>query len=179
MTERHIEAVLWDFGGVFTSSPFEAFAKYEEENRLPTDFIRKVNSTNPDTNAWALLEANEISREQFGELFREESAGLGHPVDGLEVLELLSGQLRPRMVETLRTCKEHFKVACITNNMKPKDPSLDTIEKRQFTDTGEVMTLFDAIIESSIEGVRKPQPRIYKIACERLAVEPPTLRLFG
>lgn len=167
-----IKAILWDFGGVFTSSPFEAFERYELHHNLPRDFIRKVNSTNPNTNAWARLESNSITRDEFDGLFRQESESLGYPVSGAEVLTLLSGQLRPRMVEVLRTCKKHYKVGCITNNMKPADPSLNTVEKRQFTDTGEVMTLFDVIIESSIEGVRKPNPEIYMIACRRLDVEP-------
>lgn len=167
-----LKAILWDFGGVFTSSPFEAFERYEQEHNLPKDFIRTVNSTNPNSNAWAQLESNSITREEFDGLFRRESELLGHGVSGAEVLTLLSGQLRPRMVKVLRTCKEHYKVGCITNNMKPIDPSLDTVEKRQFTDTGEVMTLFETIIESSIEGVRKPNPKIYKIACRRLGVEP-------
>ena len=138
-----IKAILWDFGGVFTSSPFEAFERYERDHNLPKDFIRTVNSTNPNSNAWAQLESNSITREEFDGLFRRESELLGHSVSGAEVLTLLSGKLRPRMVKVLQTCKEHYKVGCITNNMKPIDPSLDTVEKRQFTDTGEVMTLFE------------------------------------
>ena len=167
-----IKAILWDFGGVFTSSPFEAFSLYEHEKHLPDNFIRTVNSTNPDDNAWAKLESNAITREQFDGLFREESRQLGHPVNGVEVLNLLSGTLRPRMVEVLRECKKQFKVACITNNMKPIDPNHDSVEKRQFTDTGGVMALFDLIVESSVEGVRKPEPQIYQIACNRLGVNP-------
>ena len=167
----NIRAVLWDFGGVFTSSPFEAFNRYEKEHGLPTDFIRTVNSTNPDANAWAQLEANTVSREQFDELFHKESQALGHPVRGADMLNLLSGQLRPRMVQVLRMCKEHFKVGCITNNIKPSDPEQNTPATRQFTDTGPIMAMFDVIIESSIEGVRKPSPRIYQIACERIGVD--------
>lgn len=167
-----IHAVLWDFGGVFTSSPFEAFERFEQENGLPKDFIRTINSTNPNNNAWARLEANEITREDFNGLFRLESANLGHPVNGVDVLELLSGKLRPRMVTTLAKCKKHFKVGCITNNMKPVNPEQNTAATRQFTETGPIMEMFDVIIESSIEGVRKPTPRIYEIACERLEVKP-------
>ena len=167
-----IRAVLWDFGGVFTSSPFEAFERFESDHSLPQNFIRTVNSTNPDNNAWAKLEANEISRETFDELFQLESEALGHTVRGADVLLLLSGKLRPRMVEALATCKNHFKVGCITNNMKPVDLSQNTPANRQFTDTGPIMAMFDTIVESSIEGVRKPNPRIYEIACSRLNVSP-------
>ena len=162
--------MLWDFGGVFTSSPFEAFNRFEEEHDLPKDFIRTVNSTNPESNAWAKLEANAVSREEFDGLFQAESRALGHLVRGSDVLTLLSGKLRPRMVRVLATCKEHFKVGCITNNIKPANPEQNTPATRQFTDTGPIMAMFDVIIESSIEGVRKPSPRIYEIACERLGV---------
>lgn len=168
-----IHAVLWDFGGVFTSSPFEAFERFEQERGLPKDFIRTINSQNPESNAWAKLEANDITREEFDGLFNAEAEALGHSVRGADVLMLLSGKLRPRMVETLATCKQHFKVGCITNNMKPANPAeQNTPATRQFTDTGPIMAMFDVIIESSIEGVRKPNPQIYEIACERLGVQP-------
>ena len=104
-----IEAVIWDFGGVFTSSPFEAFARYEVANGLPRDLIRKINSTNPDTNAWALFERNEIDTEGFDKLFLAESTALGHPVPGADVLPLLSGSVRPAMVAALKACKTRFK----------------------------------------------------------------------
>ncbi len=162
---------MWDFGGVFTSSPFEAFNRFEQEHGLPNDFIRTVNSTNPDENAWSKLEANAVSREEFDGLFHDESRALGHAVRGAEVLTLLSGQLRPRMINVLATCKQHFKVGCITNNIKPASTEQNTAATRQFTDTGPVMDMFDVIVESSIEGVRKPNPRIYEIACERIGVE--------
>ena len=60
-----IKAVFWDFGGVLTTSPFEAFNRFEQENHLPPNFIRMVNAANPDTNAWARLERSEISLEEF------------------------------------------------------------------------------------------------------------------
>ena len=86
-----IEATLWDIGGVLTSSPFEAFNRFEAAHDLPTDFIRTVNSTNPRTNAWAQFEASRVSADEFDALFRAESTALGHPVSGKAVLELLSG----------------------------------------------------------------------------------------
>src|SRR5690349_11416708 len=77
-----VEAVIWDFGGVFTTSPFEAFNHYEARHRLPKDLIRRVNSTNPDSNAWALFERGEIDSHAFDRKFLEESTALGHPVRG-------------------------------------------------------------------------------------------------
>ena len=167
-----IEAVIWDFGGVFTSSPFEAFARYEADNGLPKDLIRKINSTNPDTNAWALFERNEIDTKGFDELFLAESTALGHPVPGADVLPLLSGHLRPRMVAALKTCKAQFKVGCITNNMVTHhSPGADE-PQRAAGAMGQVMPLFDHIIESSKAGVRKPDPKIYLMMCEALGVTP-------
>ena len=167
-----IEAVIWDFGGVFTSSPFEAFARYEAEHALPKDLIRKINSTNPDTNAWALFERNEIDTQGFDALFLAESTALGHPVPGADVLPLLSGHLRPRMVAALKACKTRFKVGCITNNMVTHHSPGADAPQRAAGAMGQVMPLFDHIIESSKAGVRKPDPKIYLMMCEALGVKP-------
>lgn len=167
-----IEAVIWDFGGVFTSSPFEAFARYEAEHGLPKDLIRKINSTNPDSNAWALFERNEIDAQGFDELFLAESTALGHPVPGADVLPLLSGHLRPRMVAALKACKARFKVGCITNNMVTHHSPGADAPQRAAGAMGQVMPLFDHIIESSKAGVRKPDPKIYLMMCEALGVTP-------
>ncbi len=167
-----VEAVIWDFGGVFTTSPFEAFNRLEEERGLPKDFIRQINATNPDTNAWALFERNEVDAAGFDRLFLEESAALGHPLRGADVLPRLSGELRPRMVAALKACKARFKVGCITNNVVSEhSPGQDAGQKAAGA-MGQVMPLFDAIIESSKAGVRKPDPRIYLMMCDLLAVQP-------
>lgn len=167
-----VEAVIWDFGGVFTSSPFEAFNRYEAEKGLPKDLIRRVNATNPDHNAWALFERNEIDAFRFDELFLAESTALGHPVPGREVLPLLSGQLRPRMVAALKACKAEFKVGCITNNVVSEHSPGQDEGQRMAGAMAQVMPLFDAIIESSKAGVRKPDPRIYLMMCDLLDVKP-------
>jgi putative hydrolase of the HAD superfamily len=167
-----VEAVIWDFGGVFTSSPFEAFNRFEAEKGLPKDLIRKVNSTNPDANAWALFERNEVDSAGFDKLFLEESTALGHPVPGRDVLPLLSGSLRPRMVAALKACKAHFKVGCITNNVVSMHSPGQNEGQRAAGAMGQVMPLFDQIIESSKAGVRKPDPKIYQMMCELLGVAP-------
>lgn len=167
-----VEAVIWDFGGVFTTSPFEAFNRFEAENGLPHDLIRTVNRTNPDDNAWAKFERTEIDRAGFDELFLAESTALGHPVRGADVLPLISGNVRPAVVGALKTCKQHFKVGCITNNMATgKNASMASDEKKASA-TAAIFPLFDAIIESSKAGVRKPDPRIYEMMCELLDVRP-------
>jgi putative hydrolase of the HAD superfamily len=166
-----IEAILWDFGGVFTSSPFAAFNRYEARRGLPKDFIRKVNSTNHQCNAWALLECSRIDAQEFDLKFLEESTALGYPVRGADILPLLSGELRPRMVAALRACKQRFKIGCITNNVvHPNGPAMAaTLGAAR---VAEVMQLFDAIIESSKTGIRKPNPEVYLMMCDRLGVQP-------
>ena len=167
-----IEAVLWDFGGVFTTSPFEAFNRFEASRGLPTDLIRTINATNPLENAWALFERAQIDRDGFDLKFLEESTALGHPVRGADVLPLLSGDVRPRMVEALRVCKSRYKVGCITNNMAQGHGPSMAANAAGASRSASIMALFDAIIESSKAGVRKPDPRIYQMACEQLGVDP-------
>jgi putative hydrolase of the HAD superfamily len=167
-----IEAVLWDFGGVFTTSPFEAFNRYEARLGLPKDLIRTVNATNPHDNAWARFERAEIDRRGFDLRFLEESTALGHPVRGADVLPLLSGDFRPRMLAALKLCKTRFKVGCITNNMAQGHGPGMAASPEGASRASDVMALFDAVIESSKAGVRKPDPRIYLMMCEALAVQP-------
>src|ERR1700753_3475408 len=109
-----IEAVIWDFGGVITTSPFEAFARFEAKHGLPADIIRRTNAANHLENAWAKFERAEINAETFDELFASETRALGVEVRGKDVLPLLSGDLRPEMVEALRLVKGKFKTGCIT-----------------------------------------------------------------
>jgi len=164
------EAVLWDFGGVLTTSPFEAFNRYEAERGLPRDFIRGINASNPEDNAWARFESSRIGFDEFDALFAEESAAAGYRVPGRDVIALLSGDVRPRMVEVLERCKAHYRVGCITNNVKGgQGPGMASSAERAGA-VNSVMARFDVVVESSIEGIRKPDPRIYRIACERLGV---------
>ena len=159
-----IRAVLWDFGGVILSSPFEAFNRYEATHGLPTDFIRGVNATNPDTNAWALLERNDVTPAEFDALFADESEALGHRIPGAYVLGLLSGEIRPEMVTALdRVIRAGYRTACLTNNV---------VGGEQRMEVGDVMVMFDHVVESSKVGCRKPEPRFYEIACELVGADP-------
>lgn len=167
-----IEAVIWDFGGVFTTSPFEAFNRYEASRGIPLDHIRTVNANNPHGNAWALFERSEIDAAGFDRLFAAESRALGQDVRGADVLPLLSGDVRPAMVAALRACKARFKVGCITNNVMTGSGAGMASTTEKAATVAEIMDLFDAVIESSKVGVRKPDPRIYLMMCELLAVAP-------
>ncbi len=171
-TPAEVRAVIWDFGGVFTTSPFDAFNRYERERGLPNDIIRRINSANPDANAWARIERAEIDAAMFDKLFEDEARLLGHVIPGKDVLALLSGDLRPRVVQAFKACKARFKAGCITNNAptgKGAGMSASSDKAREIAD---VFALFDHVIESSKAGVRKPDPRIYRMMCEALDVEP-------
>jgi putative hydrolase of the HAD superfamily len=167
-----IEAVIWDFGGVFTTSPFEAFRRFEARRGLPQDFIRRVNAADPDANAWALFERNEIDAVAFDAMFLKEATRLGHPLRGAEVLPLLSGDVRPRVVAALKACKARFKVGCITNNVVTGHGTGMAGSAQKAQAIAEIFGQFDAVLESSKAGVRKPDPRIYEMMCELLAVAP-------
>lgn len=163
-TNRRYRAVLWDFGGVILSSPFEAFNRYEARHGLPKDFIRSVNARDPHTNAWARLERTELSPAEFDVAFAIESERLGHRVPGADVLALLAGEVRAEMVAALdQVIAAGYRTACLTNNVLGGDPRADVAE---------VMTRFDHVVESSKVGVRKPEPGFYELACELLEVTP-------
>jgi putative hydrolase of the HAD superfamily len=163
------EAVIWDFGGVFTTSPFEAFARYERENSLPVDLIRKINSQNHLSNAWARFERAELDLDGFDKAFADEALALGHYVPGKDIIGLLSGDFRPEMIEALRRIKTKYKTGCITNNV-PSNQMGSTEGRTLYAK--EVMALFDHVIESAKTGIRKPDPRIYEMMCEALGVQP-------
>lgn len=165
-------AILWDFGGVILSSPFDAFNRYEAEAGLPKDFIRGLNARNGDTNAWAKMERSEVSLEGFVALFEQEALQHGHKVDGWRILQSLSGDIRPQMVEALRRCSRAFRVACITNNMKHGEGPGMARSADKAKAVAEIMTLFEHVVESSKLGMRKPDPRIYRHACDLLGVTP-------
>ncbi len=172
MVSPNIDAVIWDFGGVITTSPFEAFNRYEAENAIPKDFIRMVNATNPESNAWALFERSDVTPAEFDRLFAEESKARGHEIPGAVVIGLLYGDVRPAMVTALQRCAQHFKTGCITNNVRPADGGDFWSQSERTRASTEIMAIFDTVIESSKVGIRKPDPRIYRMMCDDLDVDP-------
>ncbi|RED15061.1 HAD-IA family hydrolase [Parasphingopyxis lamellibrachiae] len=166
-------AIIWDFGGVITSSPFDAFNRMEEARGMPVNSVRRINATNPDGNAWALFERAEIDAAQFDELFAEEARAMGVELRGSDVLACLSGDIRPKMVAALDVLKSKgHKLGCITNNVPAgKGAGMAGSEQKAMA-IADIMTRFDHVIESSKAGVRKPDPRIYQMMCETLDVEP-------
>lgn len=163
-----IQAVIFDFGGVLTDSPFEAFTKLERERGLPENFIRRINAANPHENAWARFERSDVDLDAFDEAFAAEAKAAGHALRGADVLACLHGALRPAMVKALEHIRARAKTGCITNNVKDEKKS----SCWRSSEVERVMALFHHVIESSKIGLRKPDPRIYALMTEALAVDP-------
>ncbi len=175
VSEHRIEAVIWDFGGVITSSPFDAFARFERERGLPEGFLRQVNATNHDDNAWARLERSEIDLAAFDDAFAAESRALGHEVRGREVAALIQGAVRPQMVEALRRLRDRVRIGLITNNfvmLDARGAGGENALTHGSSMRDEIVGLFHHVIESAKAGVRKPDPRIYRMMLDALGVAP-------
>ena len=167
-----VRAVLFDFGGVIFDSPFDAFARYETANSLPKDFIRGLNATNPDVNAWAKFERTEVDFDSFCGLFEAEATAAGHTLDARAVMTALDGAVRPTMITALERLRAAgFKLAGLTNNVARASDS--TASRSHAEAHADLKNRFDVVIESSKVGVRKPEVRFYQMACEALAVTPP------
>jgi len=158
-----VKAVLFDFGGVIIDSPFDAFSAYEARRGLPPGFLRKLNSTNPNHNAWARLERSEVDFEEFCHLYEAEAEAAGAIIDARELFANLVGRPRPAMVEAVRRCHRHFKTGLLTNNF------LTPLGGTGFEDLSH---LFDVVVESARAGIRKPDPRFYELALAQLQVAP-------
>lgn len=157
------DAVLFDFGGVLADGPFDAFTRYEEEKGLPAGFVRNLNATDHETNAWAQLERGEVGIDEFCDLFEAEAQRAGGKVDARVLISSIQGSRRPAMIEAVRRCHEHFQTALLTNNfvrVRGTDAHLWLDE------------LFDVVVESAVEGIRKPDPAFYRLACDLLGVGP-------
>ena len=164
-------AVIFDFGGVVTSSPFEAFNRLEHERGLPRDLIRRVNAADPDSNAWARFERAEIDAATFDRLFAQEAARLGHELNGADVLAVLAGDMRPRMVAAIdRLKREGYALGCITNNVPSGEGPGMAVTSKRAAEIAAVLARFDQVLESSKVGVRKPDPRIYAMMTDALGV---------
>ncbi len=172
MTQPY-SAVIFDFGGVITSSPFEAFNRLESERGLPYDLVRRVNSADPDNNAWAKFERAEIDAATFDRLFAAEAARLGHELPGRDVLAVIAGSVRPEMVAALDTLKAAgFALGCITNNVPSGNGAGMAADNARSASYAAIFARFDHVLESSRAGIRKPDPRIYLMMCEMLALPP-------
>lgn len=170
---RPVEAVIFDFGGVFTTSPVENFTAFEKAHGLPDRFIGDVIKANHHANAWARFERAEISLDEFDRQFAEETRAAGHEIDGADLVALLALKVRPEMVSALVAVKAAgFKTGCITNNLPDMNADAILAPGEDRRTVAAIFGMFDHVIESSKAGVRKPEPRIYAMMCEALGVAP-------
>jgi putative hydrolase of the HAD superfamily len=161
------KAVVFDLGGVVFPSPLDVFRAYEREHGLPDRFISEVVLADPEAGAWSRLERGELGFEEFCDAFDAECAAHGGTVDSRDLMRAVGGGLQPRaaMVTAIGAIRDHgLKTAALTNNWAD-DPARDNPERS-------IADWFDVVVESAVEGLRKPDPRIYRLVCERLGVTP-------
>ena len=171
--ERRFDAVLWDFGGVVTTSPFEAFNRMEAARGLPHNLVRQINAADPDGNAWARFERAEIDAAAFDAAFAEEAAALGFDLQGADVIACLAGDIRPPMLAALDWLKGNgFALGCITNNVPAGKGAGMALTDARAAAVADALARFDHVIESSKVGVRKPDPAIYRMMCDTIGVAP-------
>ena len=158
-------AVIFDLGGVVVPSPFDAFDDYDRAAGLDLGTVRALIRTSSETGAWAALEKSALTHDQFVAALTAEASNAGFALDVAELMRLIgqNGGPRPAMLRAIeRISAEGLKTAALTNNWLPPDGAGET----------RFRTLpFDVIVESAVEGLRKPDVRIYELVLERLAVD--------
>jgi epoxide hydrolase-like predicted phosphatase len=157
-------AVIFDLGGVILGSPLHAIAHFERELHIAPGFINRVVVETGRDGAWARLERGELAMEAFFEAFEGDCSAAGQKLSARALMERIgeAAAPRPQMLEAVRRIRAHgLRAAALTNNW-PSD------HERQ----GALKPLFDAFVESSVVGLRKPDPRIYHHACAEIAVAP-------
>jgi len=163
-----IEAVVFDLGGVVFPSPLDVFRVYEREHGLPNRFISEVVLADPEHGAWGRLERGDLGLEEFCDAFDAECAAHGGTVDSRDLMRAVGGGLEPRaaMVTAIGAIRDRgLKTAALTNNWADEPGRGDRVSP--------TADWFDVVVESAVEGLRKPDPRIYLLVCERLDVQPP------
>lgn len=161
------EAVVFDLGGVVYPSPLDVFRSYERDRGLPDRFLSEVVLADPALGAWSRLERGELGFDEFCDAFDAECAAHGGSVSARDLMADVATRLEPRpaMVSAIGAIRARgLKTGALTNNWVD-DPARND---RETPITG----WFDVVVESAIEGLRKPDPRIYRLVCERLEAAP-------
>jgi len=165
---KDVKAVIFDLGGVVISSPMQAFFDAEIRLGLTPNFLNKVIVANGEKSAWARLERGELfMNEAFFTAFDKEMSDAGAP--GLNSKALMqnmasSATVNQCMITAIEKLKANgFKVAALTNNWRDPQTGGFAIPLKDN---------FDLLVESAVEGMQKPDPRIYQICCQRLGINP-------
>jgi putative hydrolase of the HAD superfamily len=156
-------AVIFDLGGVVMGSPLHAISAYERERGIPVGVINRLVVANGPTGAWSQLERGELALDAFFPRFEAECRAAGHELSARTMMERIAAaaQPRPQMLTAVRQLRDRgLRTSALTNNWRG-----DGAGERDW-----LGPLFDVVVESALEGLRKPDPRIYALALERLAV---------
>ena len=171
-----VEAVLWDFGGIFTPSPFGAAHAYAESEGVdPVEFVELVfGKYDDDTDhAWHQLERGEISFVDALTQIKAAAEANGFRFDTGEMFSMMVTDEIDRglVVEAVRMVRARgLKTAIVTNNIREYGDAW----RGQFP----LDELFDAVVDSCEEGVRKPDPTIFHTALDLVGVTDPTRAIF-
>lgn len=159
-----LRAAIFDVGGVLTTSPVSSIRAYAA--RLGLDYDRLGPLLASHEGAWSRFEKNELPQAEFCQLFEAECTNVGLTLRGEEFLGAFFGALtvRQEMVGMVEALRGRLRLGCITNNVAREDSRPRALLALD--------GLFDVVLESSKVGLRKPDPRIYQLACEQLEVEP-------
>jgi len=164
-----IEAVLFDFGGVFTESPFLAAHEAGEELGIDVDvaFDLCFGSYHHDgDHPWHRLERGEVSLEDARQTLRAMAIERGFDVDPVDFLMRLARDDHQReavVARALAVKAGGVRTACVTNNILEFGEGWRSLVP--------VDELFDAVVDSCHAGVRKPDPRIYRLALDAVDVD--------
>jgi putative hydrolase of the HAD superfamily len=162
-----IKAVVFDIGGVVQDSPLHAIARYERDHSLPANAINRAVAASGEAGAWSRLERGELTLSAWCAPFERDCRALGVEVDAARLMTYITqaGRARPEMLRAIARLRERgLRVGALTNNWATDDPSPPPSPLRPH---------FDAFVESRAVGMRKPDPRIYQLVCEKLGVTPP------
>ena len=172
MNQSAFEAVLFDLGGVVLGSPLHAIADYEREIGIPGNFVNRVVAATAPHGGWARFERGELSMEEFYVAFEADCRAAGHEIDAREMMNRMNAATGPReiMLEAITRLRgAGFRTAAVTNNwVVPEEVAAANPAGAR----SPIAELFDVFVESSVEGLRKPDPAIYQLTCSRLSVKP-------
>jgi putative hydrolase of the HAD superfamily len=158
-------AVIFDLGGVVFPSPFEAFDAYDHGNGLSKGTMRGLIRRSSEEGAWAALERGELTMDEFVTALEAEADAAGFRLDARKLMALIGSGLgpRPEMTRAIERIRAHgLRTGALTNNWSD--------ERRRAPHALHDLDLFDAVVESAVEGLRKPDPRIYALTLMRLDV---------